>query len=131
LLDRCVSSRYPHVAHLCLQTLVRGCWEQNLDMANDEVLRECIDAAGFDGSKILEKANSAEVKADLRARTKEAVDEGVCGVPSYRIFKKKQGQEWKQVGDIVWGQDLINDVEDYIAGWEPDSASIIGTSSKL
>jgi 2-hydroxychromene-2-carboxylate isomerase len=111
------------------KTLVRGCWEQNLDMANDEVLLKCIDAAGFDGSKILEKANSAEVKADLRARTKEAVDEGVCGVPSYRVFRRKQGQDWKQVGDIVWGQDLINDVEDYIAGWEP--ASVAGTSSKL
>ena len=85
-------------------------------MSNDKVLVKVIDEAGYSGESILKQANQSDVKADLRARTAEAKQEGICGVPSYRVFKRPVGGEWKMVGDIVWGQDLITDVEDYIAG---------------
>ncbi|KAK5172009.1 uncharacterized protein LTR77_003646 [Saxophila tyrrhenica] len=97
--------------------LFRGCWEQNLDMANDEVLRQAIDNAGYNGSQVLQQANEPKYKAELRSRTQEAKEAGICGVPSYRVFRRSGGGSWVQRGDIVWGQDLIADVEDYIAGW--------------
>lgn len=81
---------------------------------------QVINEAGYDGAATLARANDAKTKADLRNRTAEAKNLGICGVPSYRVFKKvDQGEEaWKQVGDIVWGQDLLPDVEDFIAGWD-------------
>jgi hypothetical protein len=111
--------------------LFNACWEQNLDMAKDEVLSDVIDRAGYSGSDILAKANNAEIKADLRSRTKEAKDTGINGVPSYRVFRRVIGKgSWVQQGDIVWGQDLINDVEDYIAGWDGSSTAKVGDSEQ-
>ncbi|KXT11651.1 hypothetical protein AC579_7039 [Pseudocercospora musae] len=99
--------------------LYRACWERNLDMSKDEVLSAVLSEAGHDAKSIVKKANSQKIKADLRARTQEAKDTGICGVPTYRVFRRKfREQEWKQTGDLVWGQDELNVVEDLIAGWD-------------
>jgi 2-hydroxychromene-2-carboxylate isomerase len=96
-------------------------------MSDDSVLEQVIADAGFDGKKILTQANSPEVKADLRARTKAAKDTGICGVPTYRVFRRRKGeQEWQQHGDLVWGQDELTTVEDYISGWDGKSVAKIG-----
>jgi 2-hydroxychromene-2-carboxylate isomerase len=90
-------------------------------MSSDDVLREVLAEAGYNADSIMKSANSAEIKQDLRARTKEAKDTGICGVPSYRIFRRQKGQgeaDWKLVSDIIWGQDDIAAVEDLISGWD-------------
>jgi 2-hydroxychromene-2-carboxylate isomerase len=98
-------------------------------MANDNVLSQLIDEAGFSGSKILTQANDPKVKTELRERTKEAKDTGINGVPSYRVFRRRVGESsWKQDGDIVWGQDLVADVEDYIAGWDGTTIAKVGSN---
>ncbi|KAF2752995.1 protein disulfide [Pseudovirgaria hyperparasitica] len=101
--------------------LYRACWERNMDMSVDDVVRQVLTEAGFDGNALLAKSNEPKYKAELRARTKEAKDAGLCGVPTYRIFRRKAGQDddaWKQAGDLVWGQDEMGVVEDLIAGWD-------------
>ena len=98
-------------------------------MGNEKVLSQAITDAGFPGSDILARANEQKVKDELRARTQAAKDVGINGVPSYRVFTRDVGQAqggWKQVGDIVWGQDLTADVEDYIAGWDGREVAKIG-----
>lgn len=94
-------------------------------MSSDAVLSAVIAEAGYDAEAVMAKANSQEVKQDLRARTKEAKDTGICGVPSYRIFRRKIGQgeqDWKLASDIVWGQDETVVVEDLISGWDGQSS---------
>jgi len=99
--------------------LFRACWERNLDMAKDDILQQVITEAGYDGGSILTQANSPAIKAELRARTKEAQETGICGVPTYRVFRRGKGEtEWQQNGDLVWGQDELTSVEDLIAGWD-------------
>jgi len=98
-------------------TLDRACWERNLDMSSDDVLSKVITEAGYDASSIMARADSDEYKKTLRAHTQEAKQIGLCGVPSYRIFRRGNGRDWAQVGDIVWGQDEMAVVEDLIAGW--------------
>ena len=103
---------------------VRACWERNKDMSSDSVLHSVIAEAGYDAVSIIAKANSPEIKQDLRARTKEAKDTGICGVPSYRVFRRRIGngdQDWKRAGDIIWGQDETVVVEDLISGWDEQS----------
>jgi 2-hydroxychromene-2-carboxylate isomerase len=90
-------------------------------MSSDEVLSAVVAEAGFDAESIMQKANSPEIKQDLRARTQEAKATGICGVPSYRIFRRKVGQgekDWRLTSDIIWGQDDIAVVEDLISGWD-------------
>lgn len=115
------------------QHAVRACWESNKDMSSDPILHDVIADAGYDADAILAKANSAEVKADLRARTKEAKETGICGVPSYRIFRRSSAaanQEWELCSDIVWGQDELAVVEDLIAGWDGVSSVQEGRSGQ-
>jgi 2-hydroxychromene-2-carboxylate isomerase len=102
-------------------------------MSSDDVLSSVIAGAGYDAKDILSRANSPPVKLELRARTKEAVDIGICGVPSYRVFRRKEGQgdgEWTLFGDTVWGQDELAVVEDLIAGWDADGIADVGIETK-
>lgn len=88
-------------------------------MSKDEVLTSVLSEAGHDAKSIMAEANSQKIKADLRARTQEAKETGICGVPTYRVFRRNIGEQgWKQTGDLVWGQDEVNVVEDLIAGWD-------------
>lgn len=96
-------------------------------MSSDDVLRKVIAEAGYDAQNILDLANEPKYKNELRTRTKEAKEKGLCGVPSYRVFQKKLGgKEWKQVGDIVWGQDELAVVEDLIADGVDKNGAVIG-----
>lgn len=95
-------------------------------MSSDEVLKSVVAGAGYDADDIMSKANSQDIKADLRTRTQEAKETGICGVPSYRVFRRKAGeQDWKQAGDLVWGQDELNVVEDLISGWDGSGVASI------
>lgn len=109
---------------LANEITVRACWESNKDVASDSVLHSVIAEAGYNADSIMAKANSPETKQDLRDRTKEAVDTGICGVPSYRVFRRKLGQrdqDWKLASNIIWGQDETATVEDLISGWDGQS----------
>lgn len=93
-------------------------------MSKDDILHGVIAEAGYDADEIMKQANNAEIKQDLRARTKEAKDTGINGVPSYRVFRRKVGQgesDWKLASDITWGQDNVVEVEDLISGWDGQS----------
>lgn len=107
-------------------------------MASDEVLHQVIAEGGYDATEILTRANEKKYKDELRARTSEAKEVGLCGVPSYRVFRRKVGREreedWAQVGDIVWGQDESVVVEDLIAGWNGQGVAKVeedGSRAKL
>lgn len=103
--------------------LFRACWERNLNMSADDILSQVIAEAGYDAPGILARANSDKYKKALRARTQEAKQIGLCGVPSYRVFRRRDGQDWKQVGDVVWGQDEMPVVEDLIVGWNGEGVA--------
>lgn len=93
-------------------------------MSNDNILHSVILDAGYNADSIISRANSSEIKQNLRARTKEAKDTGICGVPSYRIFRRSAaGGDWKLVSDIIWGQDESVVVEDIIAGWDEQASA--------
>ncbi|KAF1963717.1 thioredoxin-like protein [Byssothecium circinans] len=97
--------------------LYRACWEKNADVADDAVLTAVLDDAGRNGASLLRQANAPEIKAKLRELTAEAKSAGICGVPSYRVFR-----DGGLVGGVVWGQDEMNVVEDLVAGWDAEAS---------
>ncbi|KAF2732026.1 thioredoxin-like protein [Polyplosphaeria fusca] len=102
----------------CAELLYRACWEQNADVADEAVLIDVLNKGAFDGKDLVKKANAPAAKNKLRELTAEAKAVGICGVPSYRVFRQADSGEWKDVSGIIWGQDEQNVVEDYIAGWD-------------
>ncbi|OAP55984.1 hypothetical protein AYL99_10136 [Fonsecaea erecta] len=108
--------------------LFRACWERDVNVSDDKVLAEYLTTAGCDGAGLLKKASSQAVKDALRNNTQAAVDAGICGVPSYRVFEKTHAG-WVSdgvEGGVIWGQDELVVVEDLVAGWKQQESSVGG-----
>lgn len=90
------------VGALC-HSILRACWAEDKDIAQDEVIRDCLERAGFDP----DLANSgllvgAETYA---ANLEEAVDRGVFGAPFYITSN----------GQRFWGQDRLDDLDAHLS----------------
>ena len=115
----------------CYLESVRACWERNINVSDEKTLTDYLDSAGYDAAAVLKKATSPDVKTALRNNTQEALEAGVCGVPSYRVFDKTD-QGWAidgLEGGVVWGQDELVVVEDLVAGWKQKESLIGGYDS--
>ena len=90
----------------------RACWVDNVPIGDkspgSQPLIDYLTKNGYDGKHLTSDAfaNSKEADAMLRKNTKDAVDRGVCGFPTFEI-----GQ------DLVWGQDRLDVVSDLLFGW--------------
>jgi len=71
---------------------------EDLDIADAAVLRRAVEAAGGDPDRALALAQSAEIKAQLRANTSEAERLGIFGAPDFLIG-----------GELFFGQDRLED----------------------
>jgi len=84
-------------------SITRAVWAEEKDIAQDDVVRACLQEAGFDPAL----ADSGMlVGAETYARNlEEAVERGVFGAPFYFVGDQR-----------FWGQDRIADVDAHLAG---------------
>ena len=81
----------------------RAAWAEDRDIAEDEVIRDCLSAAGFDpGLADSSLLIGAETYA---ANLEEAATRGVFGAPFFVV-----GDE------MFWGQDRLDDLDLHLAG---------------
>lgn len=86
-----------------LHGIGRAAWAENRDIAEDEVIRDCLSAAGFDpGIADRSLLVGAETYA---ANLEEAVSRGVFGAPFFIVGEEK-----------FWGQDRLDDLDLHLAG---------------
>jgi 2-hydroxychromene-2-carboxylate isomerase len=87
-----------------VQSVLRACWAEERDIAEDAVVRECLQKAGFDPA-LADKGllSGAETYA---ANLEEAVNRGVFGAPFYVVDS----------GQLFWGQDRLEDLDLHLAG---------------
>lgn len=82
----------------------RAVWAEEKDIADDDVIRGCLEAAGFDpGLADSGLLSGAETYA---ANLEEAVKAGVFGAPFYVV----------DTGQRFWGQDRLEDLDLHLAG---------------
>jgi 2-hydroxychromene-2-carboxylate isomerase len=72
-------------------------WGEDRDISQADVLAEAAAAGGLDAAAVLERADSPEMKARLRANTDELIARGGFGSPTYYV-----GGD-----DMYFGQDRI------------------------
>ncbi len=99
------------------KALFRAYWAETRDLANPEVVRAALDAAGFDGAALVAKADEPAVKDELRALTEEAVALGIFGAPATIVRLPGRDPE------LFWGQDRLDFVE-RLLGREPPRAPL-------
>ena len=74
--------------------LLRACWAEEKDIAEDAVVADCLEAAGFDRGLV--NKGMLEAVEEYERNTRDALDAGVFGAPTYIV------------GDqIFWGQDRL------------------------
>ncbi|MGR3453263.1 DsbA family protein [Pseudooceanicola sp.] len=87
-----------------VQGILRACWAEEKNIAEDDVIRGCLEQAGFDpglaDSGLLTGATIYE------ENTEEAIQAGVFGSPFYVVDS----------GQKFWGQDRLEDLEAHLAG---------------
>ena len=87
-----------------VQGLARACWAENRNIAEDEVIAECLTAAGFDPK--LAQRGMLSAAETYGVNLEEAVSRGAFGVPFYILDD----------GECFWGQDHIEDLGLHLAG---------------
>lgn len=83
---------------------LRACWAEEKDIADDAVVRACLDAAGFDPA--LADSGLLQGAETYAANLEEAVERGVFGSPFYITDQDQR----------FWGQDRIDDLDATLAG---------------
>ncbi len=84
--------------------LLRACWAEERDIAEERVVQDCLSAAGFDPGLTMSGLLSG---AETYARnTEDAVAAGVFGAPFYVC----------EDGEMFWGQDRLGDLDAHLAG---------------
>ncbi len=84
--------------------LLRACWAEEKDIAEDDVIGDCLEAAGFDRGLTL---SGMLVGAETYARnTDQAVEAGAFGAPFYVC----------EDGAAFWGQDRLDDLDAHLSG---------------
>ncbi len=84
--------------------ILRACWSEEKDIAEDEVVRACLKAAGFDAG--LADSGMLAGAETYAANLEEAVGRGVFGAPFYIT----------DTDERFWGQDRLDDLEAHLAG---------------
>jgi 2-hydroxychromene-2-carboxylate isomerase len=87
-----------------IDVLMRGMWEDGLDLAQPDVVSAALDRAGLNGRALIAKADDAETKARLSAQTESAVARGVFGVPTFFVG-----------AEMFWGKERLGQVAEALA----------------
>ena len=80
-------------------------WEDPRKLDDPDVLEAALEEAGLPAEELIELAGDQNVKDELIANTREAVDQGVFGLPSFIVG-----------GELFFGKDRLRDVEEAILG---------------
>lgn len=109
------ASRWP----AAIPAIYAAYWQRGEDVTRDDVIVDALRAAGTSADDIasaLERADSDEIKAELRHRTDEAIGLGVFGAPAW-VLRRSTGPV------LLWGQDRLDFVRAVLDGWDPDATS--------
>lgn len=91
-----------------VDVLFAATWAERRNVGEPDEVARVLDAAGFDGSDLMARAQSDAGKQRLRAQTDAALEHGVFGVPSFRV------------GDaLFWGYDDLASLDEHLAGRDP------------
>ncbi len=87
-----------------MKNVFKGAWEEERNMSDEAELTAAADAAGLSDADLLEAAKSDATAEPYRANTEALLEAGGFGAPT-----------WFLNGEMFWGQDRIDLLEDAVA----------------
>lgn len=87
-----------------IDLMMRGMWEDGLDLGQSEIVENLLFNAKFDGKAYLSCTEDDSVKTRLIEQTEAAIELGVFGVPAFFV-----GEE------LFWGKERLTQVAEALA----------------
>lgn len=86
-----------------VHALTAACWRKERDIAEDNVIVECLQDADCD-TDVLHSAQADEVEKAYQDNLQRAINAGVFGAPFYVVGEQR-----------FWGQDRLDDLDHYLS----------------
>lgn len=77
--------------------VLRAVWQEERNIADPATLIDIADELGYPGEDLMEDAAADAVEADFQKNTRDALERGVFGAPTYAIGR-----------ELFWGQDRLD-----------------------
>lgn len=90
----------------------RGAWEKSEDLGKAEVVEKILEQAGYPAEKWLDLVGDRTIRAALKNNTKEAIDGGIFGLPSFLVDNGANKE-------LFWGQDSIPFLKLFLQNKDP------------
>jgi 2-hydroxychromene-2-carboxylate isomerase len=84
--------------------LTRACWAEDKDIAQDDVIKDCLSAAGFDPA-LADKGMLASAE-EYASNLENAVLNGAFGAPFFIV----------DTAERFWGEDRLDDLDAHLSG---------------
>ncbi|MWD26664.1 2-hydroxychromene-2-carboxylate isomerase [Aquicoccus sp. SCR17] len=84
--------------------IMHACWAEERNVAEDDVLRDCLEKAGFDPGLV--DSGMLTGAEQYEKNTEQAIADGAFGAPFYIVDGTER----------FWGQDRLDDLDAYLAG---------------
>lgn len=95
-----------------IDALYRAAWEHGRDLGNSETVEDVLNSIGLPGAKWIERVGDKDLRKALKENTKEAIERGVFGLPTFLVDNGDQAE-------LFWGNDSISSLKLYLAGNDP------------
>jgi 2-hydroxychromene-2-carboxylate isomerase len=87
------------------EAVFRAEFQEDLDIASPEVLKPLLASQSQQATRLLQAAETPEVKGALREQTESAAAAGIFGAPSFRVG-----------GELFWGDDRLEEALQWARG---------------
>ncbi len=104
LMRAAIAAQFEGVFEKYVEAAFHHMWREPKKMDDPEVAVKALSASGLDGTKLLTRAQDADVKAKLIANTQSAVERGAFGSPTFFV-----GNE------MFFGKEQLREVEELVA----------------
>jgi 2-hydroxychromene-2-carboxylate isomerase len=105
LMRAAIAAQFDGVFEKYVEAAFHHMWREPKKMDDPEVAVKALSASGLDGTKLLTRAQDADVKAKLIENTQSAVERGAFGSPTFFV-----GNE------MFFGKEQLREVEEMVAG---------------
>ena len=106
LMRGAVAAEEMELAEAYVAAIFHFMWEDPRKLDDPAVLEAALEESGLPAGELLELAVDQSIKDQLVANTREAVELGVFGLPSFIVG-----------GELYFGKDRLREVEEAILGW--------------
>ena len=96
-----VAARHEGCFERYVEVVFRNMWSEPKKMDEPEVIRSVLEENGLTAGRLLERAQSPEVKQELMRNTEASVARGTFGSPTFFVG-----------GEMFFGKDQLRDVEE-------------------